>query len=327
MTDNNITLKEIAEKLKQSNNILLICHVRPDGDTLASAFALKEVLENMEKKVICTSSDRVADRLAFLCTDKLYLPDEIPSDFAPALVMSVDVASNSMLGDCKKLLSLAPSVKLDHHEPLEQYADYNYTDPKSASCAEIVFDLIDLMEEKMSDKVCELLYGGISFDTGCFKHSNVTSGTHSKASYLTSRGVDTALINQKLFGNKTKKELEALRLAYNSLTFFAEGKLAAICITNEMRKEKGLSEDDIADLAQIPIEIEGVLLGATLKEKGDSPGHFKISMRSRPGINAANACKRLGGGGHICAAGGLVVAQSKDEAIRKVIEAALPEIQ
>lgn len=327
MTENNVTLKEIAEKLKQSHNILLICHVRPDGDTLACAFALKEVLENMGKKAVCTSSDRVADRLAFLCTDTLYLPDEIPSDFVPSLVMTVDVASNSMLGNCKKLLSLAPSVKLDHHEPLEQYADYNYADPKSASCSEMVFDLIYLMEEKLPDKVCELLYAGISFDTGCFKHSNVTSGTHAKASYLTSRGVDTALINQKLFGNKTIKELEALRLAYNSLTFFADGRLAVICITNEMRKEKGLSEDDIADLAQIPIEIEGVLLGATIKEKGDAPGHFKVSMRSRPGINAANACKRLGGGGHICAAGGLVAADGKEEAIKKVIDASLPEIQ
>lgn len=323
---NNVTLEKIIEKLKTHNNIILICHVRPDGDTLASAYALKRVLEKAGKKIICVSSDKVADRLAFLCDDKLYLPDEIPTDFNADLIVSVDVASISMLGDCHKLISLAESIKIDHHYGDDAFADHNYTRPESASCSEIIYDIIEQLGE-MDDRVCELLYAGISFDTGCFKHSNVTEETHTKAAYLVSRGVDTALINQKLFGNKTKKEIEALKMAYNNLVFFEDGKIAITCITNEMREEKGLSEDDIADLAQIPIEIDGVLLGATLKEKGDKPGNYKISMRSRPGVDAGNACKKLGGGGHTCAAGGLVVADCKENAIKAVLNAAIPEIK
>ena len=323
---NDITLQEIADKLKEKNKILLICHVRPDGDTLACAFALKNVLEEMGKDVKVVSSDRVADRLAFLCEGEVYLPATLPAEFRPDLTMSVDVASTSMLGDCKSLMTLAETVKLDHHEAAEQFADRNYADPHSASCSEIVFDLIGLLTPNMPDKVCSLLYAGISFDTGCFKHSNVTAGTHEKAAYLVSRGVDTAPINQKLFGNKTKNEIEALKMAYNNLEFFADGKIAITCITNAMRAEKGLSEDDVADLAQIPIEIDGVLIGAVLKEKGNSPGDYKISMRSRPGTNAGNACKRLGGGGHVCAAGGLVSAPTANEAVQKVLAAMLHEI-
>ena len=323
---NNITLPQIAELLKERNRLILICHVRPDGDTLASAFALKEVLEEMGKTVICVSADRVADRLAFLCDGRVFLPNEVDKSYSPDLIVTVDVASYSMLGSSIELLSLGESVKIDHHESPDAFADHNYTEPHSASCSEIIYTLIDLLNVQKSRRVCELLYAGISFDTGCFKHSNVTASTHEKAAYLVSRGVDTALINQKLFGDKSVKELEALKLAYNSLTFFADNKIALICITNQMREKKGLSEDDIAELAQIPIEIKGVGLGIVLKEKGDSPGSYKISMRSRPGINASSACKRLGGGGHVCAAGGLVVAKNKDEAISKVIEASLPEI-
>ncbi|MBR5322018.1 MAG: bifunctional oligoribonuclease/PAP phosphatase NrnA [Clostridia bacterium] len=324
---NNITLSEIAEILKKRNKILLICHIRPDGDTLASAFALKSVLEEMGKKIICSSSDKVADRLSFLCDDTVYLPNELPKDFTPDLVVSVDVASNSMLGNCKELISIAESIKIDHHESDEQFADHNYTVSESASCSEIIYDLINILTPNMSDKVCELLYAGISFDTGCFKHSNVTKETHEKAAYLISRNVDSALINQKLFGNKTKKEIEALKMAYNNLEFFADGKIAVTCITNLMREEKGLSEDDIADLAQIPIEIDDVIIGATLKEKGDKPGNYKISMRSRPGTNAGAVCKMLNGGGHVCAAGGLVIANTKEEAINLVVNAALTEIK
>ncbi len=326
MTENNITLSQIVERLKEKNRIILISHIRPDGDTLACAYSLKHALTKMGKTVICVSSDPVADRLAFLCDDKLYLPDEVPADFNADLVVSVDVASISMLGNCHKLLSLAESIKIDHHFGDDSFADYNYTNPESASCSEIIYDILTEMGG-LDDKLCELLYAGISFDTGCFKHSNVTKGTHEKAAYLVSRGVNTALINQKLFGNKTKKEIEALKMAYNSLEFFENGKIAIICITNKMREEKGLSEDDIADLAQIPIEIQGILIGVVLKEKGDSPGKFKVSMRSRPGIDAAEACRKLNGGGHTCAAGGLVVADGKEDAIIKVLNAAIPQIK
>ncbi|MBQ7968959.1 MAG: bifunctional oligoribonuclease/PAP phosphatase NrnA [Clostridia bacterium] len=323
---NNITLPEIIGKLKKSNRIILICHVRPDGDTLACAYTLKHALKKMGKTVICASSDPVSDRLSFLCDEKMYLPNEVSEDFNPDLVVSVDVASISMLGNCKSLMSLAESIKIDHHHGEDSFADYNFALPDKASCSEIIFDIIEQMSD-FDKKTCELLYAGISFDTGCFKHSNVTEDTHKKAAFLVAQGVDTALINQKLFGNKTKKEIEALKMAYNNLEFFEDGKIAITCITNKMREEKGLSEDDIADLGQIPIEIDGVQLGATVKEKGDKPGNYKISMRSRPGINAANACKKLSGGGHVCAAGGLVVADCKENAVKAVLEASIPEIK
>ena len=326
MTENNITLELIANKLKEKERIIIISHVRPDGDTLASAFALKSVLTDMGKTVICTSSDKISDRLSFLCDDNFFIPDEIPADFNPDLVVSVDVASVSMLGNCAKLISLAESIKIDHHLSNDNFADYNYTEHDSASCSEIIFDLVNIMGQ-MSDKVCALLYAGISFDTGCFKHSNVTEGTHKKAAYLVSRGVNTSEINQKLFGNKTKKEILALQTAYNSLEFYADGKIAIVCITNDMKKEKNLDDDDLSDISQIPIEIDGVLLGITLKEKTEAPSNFKSSMRSVPGTNASAVCNKFGGGGHVCAAGCLVVAENKDELIKKVLEAALPEIK
>ncbi len=324
---NDISIAEIIKLLKEKERIIIISHVRPDGDTLACAYALGSVLSDMGKKVLYTSSDRVSERLKFLCRETMLLPDEIPENFNADLIVSVDVASISMLGNCKDVITKAESVKIDHHYGDDCFADHNYTDPESASCSEIIYEILnELTGNNLSFEVCELLYAGISFDTGCFKHSNVTKGTHEKAAYLVSRGVDTSKINAKLFGNKTKKEICALKLAYNSLEFFENGKIAVICITNEMKKQNGLDDDDIADLAQIPIEIEGVLLGITLKEKGDAAGNFKISMRSEPGVDAGNICRKLGGGGHVCAAGGLVVADNKDEAIKKVLNAASGEI-
>lgn len=324
---NDITVAEIVSLLKERKRIIIISHVRPDGDTLASAYALGGVLTDMGKTILYTSSDRVSERLKFLCKSPLLLPEEIPSDFDPDLIVSVDVASVSMLGNCKDIIKKAESVKIDHHIGDDCFADHNYTEPESASCSEIIYGIInELTNYNIPFEVCELLYAGISFDTGCFKHSNVTESTHEKAAFLVSRGVNTSDINARLFGNKTKKEISALKLAYNSLEYFEDGKIAIVCITNEMKNKYDLNDDDVADLAQIPIEIEGVLLGVTLKEKGDVPHNFKISIRSKPGVDAGNICRKLGGGGHVCAAGGLVIANTKDEAIEKVLSAAKGEL-
>ena len=57
----------------------------------------------------------------------------------------------------------------------------------------------------------------------------------------------------------------------------------------------------VANLASIPMQVEGVEVGVTIKEK--EPGKFKVSMRSAESVNVSELCGKLGGGGHIRAAG------------------------
>ena len=49
--ENNITLPEIAEKLKEARSILIFMHRRPDGDTVGSAYGIKYAMP--EKEVYC----------------------------------------------------------------------------------------------------------------------------------------------------------------------------------------------------------------------------------------------------------------------------------
>jgi phosphoesterase RecJ-like protein len=58
-------------------------------------------------------------------------------------------------------------------------------------------------------------------------------------------------------------------------------------------------------LASIPRQIEGVLLGITMREKED--GTFKVSVRSNKDVSASDFCLRFGGGGHKAAAGCTIV--------------------
>ena len=55
-----MTLNEVAEILKNQNNIEILTHHYPDGDTLGSAFGLCLALQNMGKNARVILSGKMA---------------------------------------------------------------------------------------------------------------------------------------------------------------------------------------------------------------------------------------------------------------------------
>lgn len=87
----------------------------------------------------------------------------------------------------------------------------------------------------------------------------------------------------------------------NTLEYYCGGKVAVITVLRSMYEQTGTSDDDIEGISAFPRQIEGVLVGITLKESDE--GGFKASVRTHPPIDAAEICKSFGGGGHLRAAG------------------------
>ena len=46
------TLEFLADKIRKAKSVLIFCHVRPDGDTIGSAFALKYGLDGLKKSIM-----------------------------------------------------------------------------------------------------------------------------------------------------------------------------------------------------------------------------------------------------------------------------------
>ena len=63
-----------AELLMQRDNITLLCHRRPDGDTVGSAFALYYALRQLGKEVRVLCADPLPQQYRYL-----YGPDYTPS--------------------------------------------------------------------------------------------------------------------------------------------------------------------------------------------------------------------------------------------------------
>ena len=65
----NLSAARAAELLMQKDNITLLCHRRPDGDTVGSAFALYYALKELGKEVRVLCADALPKQYDYLYGD------------------------------------------------------------------------------------------------------------------------------------------------------------------------------------------------------------------------------------------------------------------
>lgn len=289
------SLSTVAEILLKEDNIEILTHHYPDGDTLGSAYALCLMLQSLGKKARVLTSGTPARKYEFLKKGV-----EI-QNFERKFVVSVDVAAPSLLGDNQQEYENIIDLCIDHHSTNSISAKESYIDANAAATGEIIYELSKEMGIGLTRDMASCIYTGISTDTGCFRYSNTTACTHLIAAELMAVTPDWHIINTEMFEVKTKEKLALEKMVYKTLEYSCDGKCALIYTTLEMQEAAGITDDEMEGLASIPRQIEGVLLGITMREKED--GTFKISVRSNKDVSASDFCLRFGGGGHKAAAG------------------------
>lgn len=288
---NNIC--EVAEFLKSNDNYAILTHQFPDGDTLGSAYALCEMLQQIGKKAKVLINGAMPPKFAYLENgiDK--------TDFEIKTVVAVDVADSKLLGE---LEVYAPQITLaiDHHETHKQFAENSYVKCSASNC-ENIFELGNALNINFTKTIADAIYTGTVTDTGCFKFSNTTVETHLVAAKLMEYGCNAYGINKAMFDTipKNKKALESYVIG--NMQYFHNDEVAFAYTTKEMLNQFNITEDQVEGISAIPRTIEGVKVGITLREKDEKT--FKISVRTNDGICANEICARFGGGGHKAAAG------------------------
>lgn len=289
-----MNLYEISRYLKDNDNYDILTHAYPDGDTLGSSFALCLALQQLGKnaRVITTN----------IPSKFLYLLNGVKQQiFNTENIISTDVAADSLLGSNMSKYIGKVDICIDHHSTNTLNAKYKFVDKYAAATCEIIYKLLLRMNIKITENIANCLYTGISTDTGCFRFTNTTADTMRVAASLMDLGCNTEYINKVMFETKSKEKIELERAVYDTMDYCANGKCAIIYTTLEMLKKLDIGDDEMEGLASIPRQIEGVLIGITMREK--EGGFFKISVRTNGNINASDFCSRFGGGGHPAAAG------------------------
>ena len=312
-----IRIDEIGQILKKQDNIFILTHQYPDGDTLGSACALCLALQSLGKNAKILNNDTIPSKYR-------YLFDGIKEqEFSPEYLVSVDVADCQLLGENLSMYGNKVDLCIDHHGSNVQYAKESFINSDAAATAEIIYDLIRVLRIEINQKIASCIYTGISTDTGCFKYANVTPKTHLIAADLLKTGIDAAKINRLMFDKKSRQRIELEKLVMGTMEFFFDSRCAFIYITNEMCKQAGVSEEDLDGLASIPRKVDGVIAGATFREK--QSGIFKISLRVDGTLDASAICAKFGGGGHKAAAG-CVIGGGLTTAKQQILEAIKAEM-
>lgn len=293
---NKITLEEAAARLKGWDQILILTHRRPDGDTVGCAAALCRALRRLGKTAhICPATG--ATHLFTPYLEGLLAPE----DFAPQKVVSVDIAAVSLFTDAgRPWLERGVDLAIDHHPSQEFFAAETCLDAARAACGELIYDIIRQWGPVTQEEAIPL-YVAISTDTGCFQYSNTTAATHRIVADLMETGIDTFALNKFHFRTKSWARLQVERLLVERMHRYDGGKIAVALVSLSLLDEAGATEEDMEDIAAFLGQIEGVETSVTIREKADH--RCKLSVRTSGGLSANQVCALLGGGGHAAAAG------------------------
>ena len=314
-----VDLKKAAEMLAKADNILILTHANPDGDTLGSGYALLRVLLKAGKRARLINNDIINRKFDFLSEG---IPDY---DFDEEFIVSVDVAEKKLLGD-NVLEKYGDRVDLaiDHHGISRLFAKNTFCESESASCCEVIYLVIREMGISIDKDIASCVYTGISTDTGCFRYSNVTPRTHRIAAELIEAGADHSRINVAMFETKSMNNIMLERMCLDSLRSYADGKIALIAVTRAMLDECKTDKSALDAIKPITRQIEGVEIGITVKEEdGDKVG---VSIRSGENYDAAKICAVFGGGGHERAAGCQFRGKTVEEVSGIVVDYIINEI-
>ena len=314
-----IDLSEAVEFLKGCEDAVILTHQSPDGDCIGAGFALKDLLEALGKRSRVLCSDEFPKRYDFMTSVGS------GEEFEPKTVIAVDIADPQLMGNLRETYGNKVQLCIDHHISNVGYAEKTLLNAGASATCELIYELADAMKIQMSDHCAACIYTGIATDTGCFKYECTTARCHEIAAELMkSHKLKYAKINREMFDVKSIGRLKMERIVTDLMEYYLDNRLTMICITSDILNEQHVDANDLDGCASIPLQVEGVEVGVTIKEKSEN--EYKVSMRSANDVNVSAICQTLGGGGHIKAAGCLVKGTLEEvkaavvEAVRKGME-------
>jgi phosphoesterase RecJ-like protein len=300
----NASFAEIASALRKHRRIVVLSHVRPDGDAFGSQLGLALSLRELGKDVTVWNEDGMLDKYSFLPgADLLAKPPAEPETFD--LAVALDTATQQRLGVAGDAVRSSRWINIDHHPSNPRYGDLVHIDPIAPATGQIIFELLASENLPCTPAIAENLFVAISTDTGSFQYPNTTARTFEIGAELLKRGVDVGRVSQLLYETYPRRRAELLRELLGTMRFEADGRVASFSLSLETTSDLGVKAEDNEGLIDHLRAIEGVVVAVFFEELIE--GKVRVSMRSKSeAADVSVICQRFGGGGHKLAAGARV---------------------
>lgn len=313
-------MKQIWDKIRMYDTIVIFRHVSPDLDAYGSQGGLAELIRvNFPtKKVFCVGErDRKLSELLFVPLETLRLQE-------PFLAIVTDTA-NEIRIDNRLYKQADYLIKIDHHPPTDQYGDLQYVDTLASSTSEIIFDLYlystqveHLPQLVLSNEAKRLLYAGICGDTGRFLYGT-SKKTLETAALLIHNSFDTTKLFAHMY-EQTLLELKFQSIFINQIEMITK-EFAVVRFTKELSKQLNPAHLDLSRYIHLIANIKGIKVWVLFAEDEDG-SQIRVNLRGR-NFRVSEIAEQFGGGGHPFASGVRVKNWDQATEVIKMIESKL----
>lgn len=321
------TFQIINDLIANSNNIILVTHINPDGDAIGSALAMYIHCYGLGKNVNIVIDSPVPFNLKFLpFSDTIieYNP-KYKNLFSDAdLIFVLDLNDSRRLRTFENEFnnSKAAKILIDHHISPTIIVDHSIVDVEATSTGELIYKYLTYNNDNTIDKnIADCLYTAILTDTGGFRYQRTDAEIFSIASELIDKGADPVNLYNEIYNRIPFKTMILLAEAMKGIELFCENKIAVMTITDDMFKSTDTTESDVEDFVDKTLTIDGTIVGILITEIKDR-NETRISFRSKGDLSIRELATHFGGGGHINAAGARIYNSDFYEARKNIIEQA-----
>lgn len=313
--------KEFLALIKESEHVVLTCHVRPDGDAIGSTLALWHLLRALGKEATVVVPDKAPQSLSFLPGFKDLAVYTCHAQYCESTVASADLIVCCDFNTPSRQDALAPLIQgagcrkvlVDHHQEPDSFADLTFSYPDMSSTCELVFRIIASMGlyGEVDQECATCILTGIVTDTRNFSVNCKHPDLYEILMRLLEKGVDKERIVRESLNTRSywSLRLEAFAIS-ERMKVFPSHRCSVITLSREDLENFHYERGDTEGLVNRPLEIKGIAYSIFMREDADC---VKVSARSVDGFPVSEICKDLyNGGGHLQASGGEFYGTLKD---------------
>lgn len=294
---------ELKQKLEQAENIIVLSHVSPDGDTLGSNLAVSLMLEKcFNKKVDSVFAGSLPSLYNYLPGfDRFQDVQNIDRNKKYDVAIAVDVASKDRMVSGSVIFDNAElKVNIDHHKTNIGYGDINIIDGDAACVGMILYRIFLEWGNNIPIEVARCIYTSLLTDTGGFRYDNTGVECFTLAAELVKLGVSPMEEYRACYETKPQSMVQFQAYIVSNTVFYNNGKIAFAKITRSDMSKFDANDEYTEGIVEVLRTSKNVEIAAILKETKE--GWTKVSLRSKK-TNIIPIVLDFGGGGHTFAAG------------------------
>lgn len=302
ITDQEWTTRnlEMARHIILNADTIAICgHSNPDGDSMGSLLSLGLGLESLGKQVFMLCHDDVPRNYQSLPgINRLIKTLHRQVDLA----ISVDCGSKEMAGKNIGVFEKANFIiEIDHHRSRTPFGDVLLVDADASSAGELVYELLLELDIPITTDIAQNILTSLLVETNSFRLPGIRARTFELCSELLKSGVDFYKLAESVYWVTSKETALLSGISLSGCKFSPTGEIAWSVLTRADFKKVGASDSDADSVSEKIRSIQGVQIAILFREKNSK--EWRVSLRSKDGINLTTLAEQFGGGGHLSAAG------------------------